>query len=174
VQTPLAGIASKKKMPKTRITALLHACNDALHLGRALDSLRPCDEVIVVDHGSSDDTIKVAREHGAKLVQAVNGVDRGAYVQDAGHDWILCLRPSEALTEELEASLHEWRESEHADNVLGFNIAIREQNGNGWKFLPPEMRLANRNQINWTGDLPPENPNAPSLAGQILRIPPME
>jgi glycosyltransferase involved in cell wall biosynthesis len=157
-------------MPKTKITALLHTCNSAFHLGRALDSLRPCDEVMVIDHGSSDDTVKVAREHGAKIIQGVNGVDHGAYVQDAGNDWILCLRPNESLAEQLEASLFEWREDEHASNIIGFNVSIREQNGDGWKFLPPEMRLANRKQINWTGDLPPHNPNAPSLQGHIVRI----
>jgi glycosyltransferase involved in cell wall biosynthesis len=161
-------------MPKTKITGLLHTSNDALHLGRALDSLRACDEVVVVDHGSSDDTVKVAREHGAKVVQAVNGVDYGAYVQDASNDWILCLRPSESLAEELEASLFEWRENEHAENALGFNIAIREQKQYGWEFLASEMRLANRKQINWTGDLPPQHPDAPSLRGHILRIPPQE
>ena len=52
-----------------------------------------------------------------------------------------------------------------------FNMAIREQNGAGWKALDPELRLANRKQINWTGDLPPANPQAPALAGYILRIP---
>jgi glycosyltransferase involved in cell wall biosynthesis len=158
-------------MAKTKLTALLHTCDDALHLGRSLDSLRACDEVIVVDHGSSDHTVEVAREHGAKVVSAVNGVDRGAYVQDAANDWILCLHPSEALGDDLEASLHEWRENEQPESAIGFNIAIREQNGHGWKSLPAEMRLANRKQINWTGDLPPENPNAPALQGHILRMP---
>ncbi len=158
-------------MAKTNITALIHTRNDAQHLGRALDSLRPCDEVVVVDHGSTDDTVKVARDHGAKVVQGVNGVDRGAYVQDAGNDWILCLLPSEALAEELEVSLFEWRENEYVENAIGFNIAIREQNGTGWKFHPAEMRLANRRQVNWIGDLPPKDPNAPRLQGQIVRIP---
>src|SRR5689334_21831075 len=157
-------------MAKTKLSALIHTCNDALHLGRALDSLRPCDEVIVVDHGSTDDTIKVAREHGARVIQGVNGVDHGAYAQDAHNDWLLCLSPRESLAEELEASIFEWREEEHASNVMGFNIGVREQNGEGWKFLSPEMRMANRKQINWTGDLPPENPNAPSLQGHLLRI----
>ena len=56
-------------MAKTKITALIHTCDNALSLGRALDSLRPCDEVIVVDHGSRDETVKVAKEHGAKVIK---------------------------------------------------------------------------------------------------------
>lgn len=158
-------------MAKTKISALLHVCDCERSLGRALDSLRPCDEVIVVDHGSKDGTVKVARDHGARVVTAVPGVDRGAYAQDARNPWILCLFPQEALAEELEASLFEWREAEHDNNQMGFNMAIREQNGSGWKTLEAEMRLANRKQINWTGDLPPLNPNAPTLAGHIVRIP---
>jgi len=158
-------------MAKTKLTALIHTSNDAFQLGRLLDSLRACDEVVVIDHGSSDDTVKVAREHGAKVVTAVNGVDKGAYVQDAANDWILCLRPSEAVGEDLEASLHEWREDEQSAGAIGFNISIREQEEQGWKLLTPEMRLANRSQINWIGDLPPQDPKAPKLQGCILRIP---
>ena len=158
-------------MPKTKISALIHTSDSARSLGRALDSLRPCDEVIVVDHDSKDETVKVAKEHGAKVINAVPGVSRGAYAQDARNQWVLCLLPQEALAEELEASLFEWSEAEQDANQMGFNMAVREQNGAGWKSLDPEMRLANRKQINWTGDLPPENPKLPVLAGHILRIP---
>lgn len=157
-------------MANTKISALIHTCDSAGSLGRALDSLRPCDEVIVVDHGSRDDTLKIAREHGARVITGVLGVDHGAYAQDARNHWILCLLPHEALGDDLEASLFEWREDEH-DGQMGFNMAIREQNGAGWKQLESEMRLANRKQINWTGDLPPENPNVPALPGHIVRIP---
>ena len=158
-------------MAKTKISALIHTSDSARTLGRALDSLRPCDEVIVVDHGSQDETLKVAQEHGARVINAVPGVNRGAYAQDARNLWILCLLPHEALAEELEASLFEWSEADHDANQMGFNMAIREQNGAGWKSLDAEMRLANRKQINWTGDLPPSNPKLPALAGHILRIP---
>jgi glycosyltransferase involved in cell wall biosynthesis len=158
-------------MAKIKITALIHTLDNERALGRVLDSLRPCDEVIVVDHGSRDATVKVAREHGARVIAAVPGVDRGAYSQDARNQWVLCLLPQEALAEELEASLFEWSEAEHEEGEMGFNVAIREQNGAGWKSLPPEMRLANRDQVNWIGDLPPASPQAPTLAGHILRIP---
>jgi glycosyltransferase involved in cell wall biosynthesis len=157
-------------MAKTKFSVLIHTCNDALQLGRTLDSLRPSDDVVVVDHASTDDTVKVAREHGARIVNAVNGVDHGAYVQDARNDWILCLSPDEALGDDLEASLFEWRDEEHHDAAMGFNVAVREQNGHGWKITGPQMRLANRKQVNWTGDFPPENPAAPALQGHIVKV----
>lgn len=68
-------------MPK--ISALLHTHNDALRLGRALDSLRPCDEVLIIDQDSEDETEKVAREHGATFKTAIAGVTSGAYAMDA-------------------------------------------------------------------------------------------
>ena len=159
-------------MPK--ITALIHTSNNERCLGRALDSLRPCDEVIVVDHSSHDESLKVAREHGARVIKGVQGVTYGAYAQDAKNDWILCLLPSECLGDELEISLFEWKDSEPAQGQLGYNVGLREQNGAGWKTLSAEMRLVNRKQINWTGDLPPTAPNAIPLAGHILRIPDQE
>jgi glycosyltransferase involved in cell wall biosynthesis len=159
----------KKKMPK--ITALVHTCNDGLYLGRALDSLRPCDEVVVVDHGSNDESLKIAREHGARTIKAVPGVARGAYAQNSTNDWIFCLLPVECVAEALEASLLEWKTTNPAQEAMGYNVRIREQEGTAWKFLSAEMRLVNRRQIRWTGDLPPQVPNAPALDGHILRIP---
>lgn len=153
-----------------RITALLHVSNGHHALARALESLRPCDEILVVDHGGKEETSKVAHEHGARTIKGVTGVDHGAYAQDAKNDWLLCLLPSESLAEELEASLLEWKQSDLKEARLGYNIGIREQNGTKWNSLPPEMRLVNRCQINWTGDLPPDAPDAPLLEGHLLRI----
>ena len=156
-------------MPK--VTALLHVANSHHGLARALESLRSCDEILVVDHGSGEDTLKVAKEHGARTIKGVQGVDRGAYAQDAKNDWIFCLLPSESIAEDLEASLLEWKHVEPKDVRLGYNVGIREQNGTQWKFLRPELRLVNRCQINWTGDLPPESAEAPALEGHLLRFP---
>ena len=104
-------------MAKTKISALIHTCDNARSLGRALDSLRPCDEVIVVDHGSRDETVKVAKEHGAKVINAVPGVSNGAYAQNTRNPWVLCLLPHEAIAEDLEASLLEWSEAEQDPHV---------------------------------------------------------
>ena len=52
------------------ITALLHTENDALRLGRCLETLYPCDYIHVVDHGSQDGTVPLAREYGARVIAA--------------------------------------------------------------------------------------------------------
>ncbi|HXZ26835.1 MAG TPA: hypothetical protein VEG08_02430 [Terriglobales bacterium] len=154
-------------MPK--ITALLHTFDDAARLGRALDSLRPCDQILVVDHASRDATRKVARQHGAQVIRAVPGVEGGAYAIDADHDWILCLLPSEALSEALEASLLEWKQGD-PDEFLGFAVNLREETEGGWRNLPAETRLVNRTATVWTSILPPPGPARHALPGDLLRF----
>ncbi len=153
-------------MPK--ITALIHAYDDAERIGRLLDSLRPCDEVLVITHGS-DATAKTARDHGAKVKAAVPGVSAGAYLVDAQYEWLLCVRPNEALSEALEAALFEWKGHDAGANV-GFSIRIREETVSGWKMCQSETRLVNRNRVNWTDELPPHEPHFQLLRGDLLRF----
>ena len=154
-------------MPK--ITAIIHTKNDARRIGRALESLGSCDEVLVVDHGSEDETAKIVREHGGNLETAVPGVSHGTYLVDAKHDWILCLLPSESLSDGLEASLFEWKERDPGD-ATGFAVEVREEADNGWNSTGTHTRLANRTRVNWVTDLPPDEPNAKKLAGEVLRF----
>jgi len=155
-------------MPK--ITALLHTHNDALRLGRALDSLHPCDEVLVIDEGSDDDTAKLARQHGATVKTAIPGVTSGAYAMDASHHWVLCISPNEALSEGLEAALFEWKEHDPEPQVPCFQVPIREQNQTGWHLQPPEVRLVNRRLVNWVGEMPSNQRCENTLAGELLRF----
>jgi len=166
-------------MPK--ITALLHTHNDAQRIGRALESLRAVDEILVVDHGSTDDTVKVARHHGATIKEGVPGVNPGVYVIDAHNDWILCILPNESLSEGLEASLFEWKERvdepmDHADKDTNapfndtFSVTIRDETDDGWRTLACETRLINRKQINWSEAVPPNNEQSVTLPGELLRF----
>jgi len=156
-------------MPK--ISALIHAHNDALRIGRALDSLRACDEVVVVDHASSDDTVEIARKHGAVIKHGLPGVEPGAHLMDARHDWVLCIYPNEAVNEGLEASLLEFRQHDCEDETaIAYNLTLREENGGDWQALPAETRLADRTKLNWMTKCPPHIPEAPSLTGELLRF----
>jgi glycosyltransferase involved in cell wall biosynthesis len=162
-----------------KITALVHTHNDEQRIGRALDSLRACDEVLVIDHGSTDRTRKVAGQHGAEVKKGVPGVNPGVYAIDARHDWIFCLLPTEALSEALEASLFEWKdrqdqksddEDKNAPSASSCSVRVREETAEGWKDLPPETRLVNRKKVNWPEHLPPNDPNSEPLAGDVLRF----
>jgi glycosyltransferase involved in cell wall biosynthesis len=152
------------------ITALLHTANEALRLGRALETLRPCDEILVVDHGSRDSTLDIAREYGARILPA--GMPPAHYLQSARRDWILCLEPREALTEGLEASLYEWK-SELPSRVSAeaFSVFLREETPGGWLTHPsPQTRLIPRSWSQWNDHSPADDPSALTLEGELLRF----
>jgi glycosyltransferase involved in cell wall biosynthesis len=153
-------------MPK--FTALLRTHNHAQHLPRVLHSLRPCDEVLVIDDASEDDTAKIARDHGAVFKLAIPGVSPGAYALDAEHDWILCLRPNESLSDDLEAALFEWKELVPQENTICYSVPIREAKGGAWLECPPEVRLIDRTRINWIGEMPPPQDDCVLLSGDLL------
>lgn len=155
-------------MPK--ITALIHArTSDGHRLARLLETLRPCDEVLVVNHGPDEDVEKVARQYGASTKQAVPGVATGAYLMDAKNDWIFSFLPSESLTEGLEASLFEWKNHDH-DPARTYAVAVREQKASGWAPHEPVTRLVNRSTVNWIADLPENDPASEVLPGDLLRF----
>ena len=154
------------------ITALLHTANDALRLGRALETLRPCDEILVVDHGSHDATLRIAREYGARILPSGADATPLHFPQSAKNDWILCLEPRESLTESLEASLYEWK-SELPSQLTGasFSVFLRDETPGGWLSLPaPQTRLVPRSWNHWNGHFPADQPSALTLEGELLRF----
>jgi len=153
------------------ITALLHTANDGLRLGRALETLFPCDEIVVVDYGSSDSTIHIAREYGARILPGQNGVAPDHYLRLARHKWILCLQPCESLTESLEASLFEWKSLGAPADALAFSVFLREETAEGWlQNSSPQVRLVSSGWNQWLGRLPAFQRSAPNLEGQLLRF----
>ena len=53
-----------------KITATIITLNEERNIARAIESLRCCDEVVVVDSGSGDRTVDVAVRHGAVVVES--------------------------------------------------------------------------------------------------------
>lgn len=154
-------------MPK--FSAIIHTRNDAARLGRLLETLRPCDQVLIVDDTPDDSVEKVAREYGADLRKSIPGVTPGAYSMDAIHEWVFCVLPNESLSEALEASLFSWKEGE-PKREDSFAVSVREERDGQWSDLPSEVRLINRCCVNWTGALPPNLDGAFVLPGHLLRF----
>lgn len=94
------------------LSAVLITRNEETRLPGALDSVAFCDETLVVDCGSSDETCALAERAGARVI--VNApwpgfvAQRNLAVERARHDWVLCLdadeRVTPALRDEIEAA----------------------------------------------------------------------
>ena len=154
------------------ITALLHTENDALRLGRCLETLYPCDHILIVDHGSRDATVQVAHEYGAQVVVATPGASPDQYLQSTTVGWILVLDPRESLTEGLAASLFEWKAEWKADHgVPAFSMLLREETAGGWmEVAAAHTRLVPRTWNRWNGQFPIHDPSALALDGELLRF----
>jgi hypothetical protein len=156
------------------ITALLHTENDGLRVGRALETLYPCDDILIVDHGSRDSTVRLAHEYGARVVAATPGFSSQDYLQSARPGWILFLDPCESLTEKLAASLFEWKSEKFDAKVPAppaFSVFLREETAQGWVEVPAaQTRLVPQSWRWWEGKYPIYEPSAPTLEGELLRF----
>lgn len=89
-------------MAKPTLTALICVKNEELLLGRTLASVAPlADEVLVVDTGSTDATVEIARAAGARVIHGPQGKDHlkawNLGLDQAQGDWLLNLDGDEAL-----------------------------------------------------------------------------
>jgi len=153
-------------------TALVHTTNDASRLGRTLEMLLPCSEILIADHGSTDRTRRIACEYGVRVVDAAGG-DAGHFVKLARHDWILCMEPGESINESMQASLFEWSRLGTADLASeAYSVRVRQQNcGEMWVELSePQVRLVPRGWQRWRGWLPDGVESAICLEGRLLRF----
>ena len=95
------------------LSCTIIAKNEADRIARCIEAVRPvADDIVVVDSGSSDDTVAIAEKLGARVVfRSWDGFGpQKRFAEDqAKHDWILNLDADEvlspALADEIKALL---------------------------------------------------------------------
>lgn len=96
---------------KIQFTGIVVTYNEAQHLRDCLNSLSFCEQLIVVDLGSTDASVEIAKQCGAQIVNhrrvpIVEQVREEARVY-ARNDWIIFTDPDEVLPAQLVNQLRE-------------------------------------------------------------------
>lgn len=137
------------------ITVTIITKNAAATLERCLNSVAWADEIIVVDSGSKDATLAIAK----RLAQRVEhqawpgyGMQKRYAVSLASNDWILAIDADEWLSPELIATIQNLFNAE--PKAAGYNINCRNYFMGQWLkygegYPDPHLRLFNRRYGNW-------------------------
>jgi len=156
-----------------KITATIITCNEERNIARAIESLRCCDEIIVLDSGSTDRTVELAGKLGARVVEGgwpgyANQKNRAA--ECASHDWILSLDADEALSEALEAEI--WQLKKNGPQCEAYTMPRLAQYlgrwilHSGW-YPDRKVRLYNRRKARWVGDFVHESVQVDGRIGDL-------
>ncbi|MBD9370739.1 glycosyltransferase family 2 protein [Xanthomonas sp. XNM01] len=167
----------------TPLSACIIAFNEADRLADCLSSLSFCDEVVVVDSGSTDGTRELAERMGARvLVRAFDGFrsQKQFAVDQARHDWVLCLDADERVDPQLRASIERERNAGFS-RAAGYQFARLSQYygrflRRGNTYPDRKMRLFDRRRGGWRGEREIHEKatvNGPvvTLEGDLLHLP---
>jgi len=127
--------------------------NEEANIARTLHSVREiADEIIVVDSGSTDSTVVLAQQHGAKVfVEPWKGfaAQKNSALAKATSDWILSLDADEEVSPELAASIAALLRSGQAPAFDGYRMNRRNLYLQRWLkrsgyYPDPKLRLIKR------------------------------
>jgi glycosyltransferase involved in cell wall biosynthesis len=132
------------------ISAILITRDECENIADCLDRLGFCDEIIVVDSGSTDGTPDIAASRGAQVSIEADwqgyGVQKQRALDRAGSDWVLAVdadeRIPEALREEIEAAVASGQMAGYRIKRLNWFLGRPLRHG-GW-YPDPVLRLAKR------------------------------
>jgi len=156
-----------------KISATIITYNEERNLPRAIESLRCCDEILVVDSGSTDRTVELAERLGARVIEANwrGYAGQKNYASDqASHDWILSLDADEALSEDLEAEI--WQLKKNGPTYDSYTVPrLAQYLGkwilySGW-YPDRKMRLFDRRKSCWVGDYVHESVKVNGTVGEL-------
>jgi glycosyltransferase involved in cell wall biosynthesis len=156
-----------------KITATIITLNEERNIVRAIESLRCCDEILILDSGSTDRTVELAEKLGARVVEAGwigFAVQKNRAAELAAHDWILSLDADEALSEALEAEIWNLKKSGPRYDAYTMPRLARYLGRwifhSGW-YPDRKVRLYHRSKAEWVGDFVHESVKVDGRVGHL-------
>ena len=155
-----------------RLSAIVIAKNEAGNIGACLDSLAFCDERIVVDSGSSDDTARIAQGKAARVIQHAFegfGTQKNFALSLAQGEWVLSLDADERVSADLAEEILKAVARPAADGYEMPRLSSfcgRPMRHSGW-FPDHVLRLFRRGTATFSDDLVHERVVA---QGAVMRL----
>ena len=156
-----------------KITATIITQNEERNIPRAIESLRCCDEIVVIDSGSADRTVELAEKFGARTIESpwrgYSGQKNWA-AEQAAHDWILSLDADEALSEALEGEI--WSLKKSGPKFDAYTMPrLAQYMGrwilhSGW-YPDRKVRLYDRRKAKWVGSFVHESVQVDGRVGHL-------
>lgn len=156
-----------------KITATIITLNEERNVARSIESLRCCDEILILDSGSVDRTVELAEKLGVRVIEAgwrgFAGQKNWA-AEQARHDWILSLDADEALSESLEAEVFTLKKN--GPRYDGYTMPrLARYLGrwilhSGW-YPDRKVRLYDRRKARWVGDFVHESVHVNGRVGHL-------
>src|SRR6202140_3422356 len=156
-----------------KISAAIITYNEERNIARGLESLRSCDEIVVLDSGSNDRTVELATKLGARVIDSVwrGFAGQKNYASEhCEHDWVLSLDADEALSEALEGEI--WQIKKNGPEFDAYTMPRLAQYlgrwilHSGW-YPDRKVRLYNRRKAKWVGDFVHESVQAKGRVGHL-------
>ena len=152
-----ANGGKQQGMNREMLSAVIITFNEAARLPACLDSLEFVDEILVVDSGSTDNTVELAESRGCRVIHQSwlgYGPQKQFAVEQADHDWVLCVDADERVSEQLQEAItgalqnpqHSAYEMPRCNRFMGRWL----RHGEGYPDW--SLRLYHRAKARWSDD----------------------
>ena len=142
---------------KMKISIVLITLNEESNISRCLNSVQWADEIVVYDSGSSDNTVTIAKNRGAKVVEGPwlgFGPTKRKASEFAKNDWILSIDADEEVPEALAYEIQRLSLNENiVYSVPRLSYFLNRWIHHGGWYPDYQARLFNKRSTNWNQDL---------------------
>jgi len=124
--------------------------NEERNIDRCLSSLSWANEIVIVDSGSTDNTLEICKKYKCKIIESPwmgFGKTKQLAVENATHDWILSIDADEEVSSQLALYI---QDAIHSNSAQAYRIKRnsyylnKEIKFSGWQKDYP-LRLFNKN-----------------------------